>query len=153
MKHMHTNYLPFFESNKVFRKTIFNSASKVREWAKELKADYLICSGVSGLAIAAPLSFQAELNLIVVRKETDDTHSEFLVEGEPLDHFRAIFIDDFVSSGSTLARCMTKVRSRGEIVACHLYKINETRRIFSYKKYKPVQDFLDSTFPTYGVTR
>jgi len=68
--------------------------------------DGLVVRGMSGVIPGVPLSLRLNCQLLVVRKDTDDCHAhdqlinrKYLVPGS-----RWLFLDDFISSGSTLRR-------------------------------------------------
>jgi adenine/guanine phosphoribosyltransferase-like PRPP-binding protein len=66
---------------------------------------HIAVCGISGVSIGAPIAIALNKNLIVVRKADDLSHSHSRVEGVPIDsHFNYVFLDDFISSGRTLAR-------------------------------------------------
>ena len=62
--------------------------------------DSLAFRGLSGAIIAPPVAIALKKNLILVRKPEEETHSDYLVEGNSSSK-KYIIIDDFVSSGKT----------------------------------------------------
>lgn len=70
------------------------------ETLKRKRFDSLAFRGFSGAIIAPPVAVALNKQLLLVRKSTEDTHSDFLVEGNPSVH-KYIIIDDFMSSGKT----------------------------------------------------
>jgi adenine/guanine phosphoribosyltransferase-like PRPP-binding protein len=82
--------------------------------------DALVCTGISGLAIAAPLSIVLDKPLAVVRKPGVNAHSgrnPGMQAG-----FRYLFIDDMVDTGATYERVLDAIyQSRGAIAGQYLY--------------------------------
>jgi adenine/guanine phosphoribosyltransferase-like PRPP-binding protein len=112
----------------------YSSLPKVlRVATKELREhldefDALICTGISGLVVASPLSVRLKKPLMVLRKQGEDCHGNRL---EPLigykEHLypRILFVDDFVGCGDTRERCIDAVAKksnrRAKIVAQYEY--------------------------------
>jgi adenine/guanine phosphoribosyltransferase-like PRPP-binding protein len=76
-------------------------------------ADGIICRGTSGLIIAPILAFNFNLKLVVARKGGDGSHSPTPIEG-CLDCRKLIFVDDFISTGSTFIKVCDIVQAFGE---------------------------------------
>ena len=66
--------------------------------------DSIVCTGISGIMFASPLSLTMEKNIVVVRKKDEENnHSDYRIESsvEPENLGRWIFVDDLVASGDT----------------------------------------------------
>jgi hypothetical protein len=74
---------------------------------KGVEFDTFVCRGLSGILVAPLLARAMSRNFLIVRKERDDTHSSCAVEGT-FGH-RWVFLDDFISTGSTFDACRTAV--------------------------------------------
>lgn len=86
-------------------------AKKIKIAAKELAKhdfDTIAFRGMSGALIAPPLAMKLKKQLILVRKDNDDSHTLFGVEGNKLSK-RYIIVDDFVCSGKTKSVIIEKV--------------------------------------------
>lgn len=70
------------------------------ETLKRKRFDSLAFRGFSGAVIASPVAVALHKQLLLTRKTVEDTHSDFLVEGNPSSK-KYIIIDDFLSSGKT----------------------------------------------------
>ena len=57
--------------------------------------------GMSGALISIPLALKMGKTMIMVRKEEDDCHSDYPVEGDTQAK-RYVIVDDFVASGDTV---------------------------------------------------
>lgn len=72
--------------------------------------DSILVSGTSGLVFGGILAHRLRKNLVVVRKRDDITHSIYDVESGTPTPRRAVFVDDVVESGTTLAHVLAKAR-------------------------------------------
>jgi len=93
-----------------------------------VKPDFLVCRGISGLAMTAPLSYVSKVPYCIVRK-SDDSHSMYPVEGYYPDTDKAsyLIIDDFIASGATIRTVIDILKDRpgyrySECVGVLLYK-------------------------------
>jgi hypoxanthine phosphoribosyltransferase len=87
------------------------------EWERMYNLDFafdaIVVSGTSGLLVGPAIADQLGLPLVVVRKPDDGSHSGSLVEGAvgfDKPNPKYIVVDDFVSSGDTVARIMETMR-------------------------------------------
>ena len=71
------SYLNSFLNPKTLNKTMQFS----KDALGDLDFDTIAVRGVSGLLVGAPLSVFLEKNLLIVRKTTEDSHADGLVEG------------------------------------------------------------------------
>jgi len=146
------SYLSFFSN----RRGVIKEAKKV---LKDKPFDSILCTGVSGLSVAAVMCYILGKNLMYCRKNKD-CHSTYDVEGLILNGSKdfvndILFLDDFCSSGETLNRAITKTmeayknhkpKTKARIVGAYLYNHNsfiETDDIneilepkFKIKKFK-----------------
>lgn len=79
----------------------------------ELKPDFLVCRGVSGLSVTAPLSYLTNVPYAIVRKPGKNSHSSFQIEGYRPDYGKIekyLIIDDFIASDSTVRTIMDTVK-------------------------------------------
>ena len=100
-------YLPHATSGRAFA-LMYRRSRKLLAPRPDLK--YLICTGVSGLSIAAPLAISLRRYLVVIRKGSIVEPSH----GTPIEaptHFgrraapdNCCIIDDFICTGATLKR-------------------------------------------------
>jgi len=66
-----------------------------------LDFDTIAVSGVSGLLLGPILAYKMSKKLIVVRKNGDSSHSNYLIEGTCGRKY--VIIDDFMSTGATVS--------------------------------------------------
>lgn len=79
--------------------------------------------GMSGALIAPILAAKFNKNLLMVRKNTEGSHADDLVEGDNIPQ-RYIIVDDFVASGRTLRVTRLEVEEfneRNTLVGVILY--------------------------------
>jgi len=75
---------------------------------KKIKFDTIAVTGNSGTIFGGALSIAMKKPLMLVRKDSDDTHSMCRVEG-PRKIGRFVFVDDVVASGVTLRRVVKRL--------------------------------------------
>jgi adenine/guanine phosphoribosyltransferase-like PRPP-binding protein len=115
----HDGYCDF----KGLEKTVRKTCKILREHRDEF--DVLIVQGVSGQAVGFPVALRLRVPLVVLRKNNEDCHS---TPGEMINRSvvrgaRVLFLDDFISSGSTRDRCLRAVReSGGQLVGSCTYR-------------------------------
>lgn len=94
-----------------------------------------VVTGISGIAFGAVAAHLLNVNLVVVRKCGESTHSVNRVEGLA-GHYRWLFLDDFVDSGCTfddVKNAMKMDRPRASCVGVVLY--NATRGLSNFMGY------------------
>jgi len=117
----HSSYMSqIFYPNQL--KAKINAAAKVLKEHKEIKA--IACTGVSGLSFASALSVKTGLPLVIVRKESDQSHSDYIgnVETNSSWYLRSYknsakiayycIVDDLISTGTTVKRIMSTVHAK-----------------------------------------
>lgn len=72
--------------------------------------DSIAFRGVSGTILGAPIALLMNKEMVLVRKDGDDTHSGYRVEGNR-NVLRYIIVDDFVSSGHTGREIVRKIEA------------------------------------------
>lgn len=103
-------------------KLIRNAKAKL----KGHRFDVIACTGISGLSFAPVLSYSMNKRLLIVRKKDDKSaHSASTIEAYIRRHDRVLLVDDFRSSGATVAR-MTKLIDKLEldmyVIGTYFYK-------------------------------
>lgn len=87
--------------------------------------DAIIVSGYSMSLVAPIIAYKLDKNIVLVRKEDEDCHSSYLVEG--VRDQRCIIIDDLIASGDTVRYCIKQAESYLDckVVGIILYDTNE----------------------------
>ncbi len=78
------------------------------------KFDAIACTGTSGVAIGPYIAAILKKPVMVVRKDNEHNHSDEFVETE-IEHGKKviwIFLDDLISTGTTLSRVKKKINAR-----------------------------------------
>jgi adenine/guanine phosphoribosyltransferase-like PRPP-binding protein len=78
----------------------------------DVEFDTMVGTGLSGALVIPTLAKALDVDFLLVRKDSDESHSS----GEPagtLGH-QWIFVDDFVSTGATLAHVRSEVEEFAE---------------------------------------
>ncbi len=110
----------------------------------------MVFCGLSGAALAYPLSARLHIPLICVRKKGENSHG-FDVEGPQANVRRYIIIDDFIETGATIKALLdemdhqnkwgnpskyNKVRCSGIVLYAEGYSEYWSQKFFTYKKKK-----------------
>lgn len=107
--------------------TVKHTADDLRSHTREF--DTIVCSGLSGMVVAAPVAIRLRKKLCIVRKPGDDSHSFLRVEGK--SGKRWIFLDDFEVSGLTKRNVEDTMESsahgdpNAEMIGTYYYKRRE----------------------------
>lgn len=116
--------------------TVWNAAQDLRPHLQHF--DLIAVHGLSGILVGAPLSLELQKPLLVVRTEADykarKRHDQYIGWGPPAGWntpgdtvlARALWVDDFVSSGDTQRRVAKKLLERGAwMEMAYLYRDRE----------------------------
>jgi adenine/guanine phosphoribosyltransferase-like PRPP-binding protein len=87
---------------------------------KDVEFDTIVFRGMSGALIAPIVAHKMGKEIVMLRKKDEQTHSIFGYEGY-LDVQRYVIIDDFVSTGETVAKIIMDMRRRGAAKFVGLY--------------------------------
>lgn len=72
--------------------------------------DSIVVTGVSGLTIGAIIAHHFHKDLVVVRKDGEQAHSNYAVEGWVGSRY--IILDDLIATGATVRRIMQTIREQ-----------------------------------------
>lgn len=109
-------------------KDIKNLSDHVNTAVRKLSAhlhefDSIAVRGTSGMLVGSPVAMMLGKPLVVVRKESEHSHSSLLVESIGSIGNRVLFLDDFVSMGDTRNEVRKHVEKKGaKLVAQYLYQ-------------------------------
>jgi orotate phosphoribosyltransferase len=67
--------------------------------------DGFVGTGVSGAMGASLLAHAMSKKVVIIRKDSDNSHSATKLEGNLPNHGKWLFVDDLVDTGTTLRRC------------------------------------------------
>jgi adenine/guanine phosphoribosyltransferase-like PRPP-binding protein len=92
---------------------VYAAARRVRHLIKKngIKFDAVVFTGYSGALVGPVVAAQTGKSMVIIRKEKENTHSAYPVEGEH-DVRRFIIVDDFVAGGGTVERILKAMRER-----------------------------------------
>jgi len=94
----HASYLTHLFNRNKQTKVISGIRKLIKE--KQLDFDGFIVTGVSGVAMGAMVARSLKKDLVIIRKDNDNTHSSYHVEN--FKHGKNyIFLDDLIASGNT----------------------------------------------------
>lgn len=71
----------------------------------------IVVRGSSGTTFGSILAYKLDATLLIVRKDGDNRHARERVSGNALDVDKWIWVDDFLSSGSTWNACASEMAS------------------------------------------
>ena len=97
----------------------------------DVEFDAIAVTGISGLSVGAPLALALQKKLLVLRKESEDSHGlrgELLGANDLEEGTRVLVVDDFFSSGETGRRVCNAVLANNPyatIVGGYSYEYNE----------------------------
>lgn len=105
-----------------------------KESVGRTKVDTVVGTGVSGTLAVVNLARDLGIDYLIVRKDTENTHSSLPVEGRLGKNW--VFVDDCVSSGATFARVWDVMRGiqQGGFTSCF-------KGVFLYNDWE-YEDFL-----------
>ncbi len=90
--------------------------------------DTFVCTGLSGTILTPLLSIMMDIPFAVIRKENENNHSGYPIEG--MMGKRCLFVDDFIASGSTYRRVCAAVSDQGsKVIGQYLYETSDKVRI------------------------
>ena len=75
--------------------------------------DMIAVQGVSGMCLGFPLALKLGVDIVVVRKPGETNHFDGTITGTDVSRKRLLFVDDFVSGGSTRNRVREALRKEG----------------------------------------
>jgi len=87
---------------------IEKAVESLQEVDKTTPFDAIAFTGMSGAAMAFPLAIKLEKDLIMVRKPSSSSHSDYDVEGQNQSK-NYIIVDDFPETGATKKRIIAAV--------------------------------------------
>jgi adenine/guanine phosphoribosyltransferase-like PRPP-binding protein len=114
MHHYHSGYLRIATHQKGLREIVKRCVEQLKPHAKEY--DSIVCTGVSGMLVGPIVAYRLHKPLVVVRKEGTPSHTSKLVEGQLGNRY--VFLDDFVSIGTTLRRVHKTLTDHDAEVKC-----------------------------------
>jgi len=109
-------------------KTVEQAANSLWAWEKEFPFDAIAFTGVSGAALAFPLSVRIGKPLICVRKNEIPAHSTQDIEGDSSIN-SYIIVDDCVDTGATVKTIIRDIKkswdfSHAELKGVYLYDVD-----------------------------
>lgn len=90
-------------------KKLIRYISKTLKQSK-LEFDTIAVRGMSGALIGPILAYVLNKHLIVIRKDGENTHSSYKVEGN-VNARKVLIVDDFVSTGETVQEIIDKIET------------------------------------------
>jgi len=138
-----------FRSPREYGELVDRISNQLEELRKKQSFTGMVFRGLSGAALAYPLSARLHIPLICVRKCSEDSHG-FDVEGPQTNVRRYIIIDDFIGSGATIKALIdamdkqnkqgnpgkhNRVRCSGIVLYAERY-FHWGEKFFTYKKNK-----------------
>lgn len=126
--------------NRAERKLVIATAVRKLRKFKD-KFDAIAVTGSSGLLIGPAVADKLDKDLILVRKDKDNSHSCLSIEYDGISqpNMRYIILDDIVASGDTIRAIHRKMNEnffdvKFDYVGLYLY--NQNSESFSYRRDK-----------------
>lgn len=108
MRFKQSSYNGEVYSPNIYGHLVDHVASVLVSGRKELKFDAIAFRGMSGAAIAYPVSYLTRIPLICTRKSAENSHG-YDVEGPAIEVHKYIILDDFISTGNTIAQIVRSI--------------------------------------------
>lgn len=83
------------------------------------KFDFIVVTGVSGIIVGAPVAVALDVPLVVIRKTTEKCHDEQDVVNYAMAKGRWLFLDDFISLGTTIEHVQDRMSKPLKKPVCH----------------------------------
>ncbi len=112
---------PVYDPEKL-RDTVYRISCEIRELPTKPK--FIAVRGVSGVSIGAAVSYYTSIPLVVVRKDSEQTHSNGTVQGLYELCGDYVIVDDLIDSGATvraIARELKEDNGANNLLAIILY--------------------------------
>jgi adenine/guanine phosphoribosyltransferase-like PRPP-binding protein len=107
---------------------IAHSVEIAREMQRHFRFETVVITGWSGALIGIPIADALDLSITFLRKPDSSHHSSQNVEGLVKVGTRALFVDDFMSSGDTFRKVKDALqRYRMPITGVLLYAADTSR--------------------------
>jgi len=109
-------------------KTVRKTTKALRDHDDEF--DSIAVSGMSGVIVGVPVALRLKKPLIVVRKESDNSHhgGGEIINRQGIGE-RVLFLDDFVSSGETQDYVTDKIENEGGTIIAQFYYDNHACKV------------------------
>ena len=105
------------------KETVARAVADLKPHRKQF--DTIVATGMSGVTVAVPVALALNKPVAILRKQGDDTHAWDRWIGREDIGERVLWIDDFVSSGSTRKRVANEIAElhggANEIVGEYMY--------------------------------
>lgn len=112
---------PVYDPNKL-RDTVYRIAKEIDNL--DMRPKFIAVRGVSGVSIGAAVSYYTSIPLVVVRKDSEQTHSNGTVQGLYDLCGDYVIVDDLIDSGATvraIARELSRDNEANKPLAIILY--------------------------------
>ena len=132
-----TSYLHPVFGRDMLRKTADRTYKAAKKLCKQYPFDTIAFCGISGSAMAFILAYQMKLELLAVRKPTENSHylremGGTLLEGNT-DTERYLIVDDFMCSGDTINFMLKTIHENRPTSQCVALLMYNAMRIGSHK--------------------
>lgn len=132
MSFIHTDYLESIYYKDSYKMLVDKSAKILKAIDKIHPFQSIAFSGMSGAAMAYPLSLKLNKDLTCVRKGKSHFSSDLGLNVEGRIEAKYIIVDDFICTGATIKRILKTLKkdqryhgaSTPEVVAIYLYASN-----------------------------
>lgn len=130
---MNSYHEPVFKPER-FRNTLeWATRAIVTMQHRGIKVDMLVGSGHSGLLLLGALSAIVDIPPVAVRRDANErAHQKEALTGEIVPGGGYVFIDDLISTGSTLLRCVKAMESYSssvKLVGVILYRHTDLSKV------------------------
>ena len=92
--------------------TVKKAVPALKKLKKSLNFDAIAITGSSGAALAFHASILLDVPVIYVRKAGERSHGQQIESNAHCEVKRYIIVDDFIDSGSTISRIISRINKR-----------------------------------------
>ena len=135
-----SRYLQTLFDISLYGKTLAKTLEFIKKFQEKQDFDAIAFSGMSGAALAFPLSLELKKSLICIRKYKATYHNTF--EGN-IDARSYIIIDDHINTGNTILKIIEVVKEKvpeSRLVGIYLYD-----PVSSHLNHKTISDKINCT--------
>lgn len=120
-----TDYMCDIFDTDAYTKVINNTRAALDKIAKHTPFEAIAFRGMSGAALAYPLSYLMDIPLLCVRKKKNSCHSIYKVEGYT-GAGSYIIIDDFIETGNTVNKIIKHISKHSLATPVGIYLYNNS---------------------------
>jgi hypothetical protein len=134
--HLVTNYLRQVFDVGLFPIVVKKMSKAINEFRRSYPVEAIAFTGVSGSAMAFPISYELNLSLVCIRRHTDPCHFDGGSYEGMAGIKNYIIVDDMIDTGSTVRYIQEEVRNKSPKAICQgIFLFNDAGNLVSEHSY------------------